>query len=614
MTILDDVKELEEHLSPCADSPLKWVVSGQPVVAVFPLAADDTNPNGGYDHTGQPSPHNKVPDSLVLWIGFDQAASRLLLMLTQRIKVSSTSKSRLMFLIVPVEALVLQLHDPSFWNLSKEKLSPSLFDVPSDAKSAQGSRLLKMSFSIDASSKTHVVMPAHKYEGDVPRHSLSLLRKLKALSESSHFELFTSHNSWIQAELFKTRNMLQTACLKTPKLDLQKLYPGPRDGGLDNWEEQGWHDRDDGKLEQAEASVSRRPKKRGRGTAQAIYKRHRQLSSSPEARPPPYRQLPTSSSDPHFHDDSPLLRPSPVPECASAAAASAVHPSHHQSNRDKTRPTYKPTTEQCHDVSDSPRHEPATGTMIHPSAHAHHATPIQDYNSVATGTSVPGFRAIPRSSTPETTAHACLDNTSLSVVPETPVANPAVPSHDLDCDHGNSIVPQTEIAILLSHLWDICPYIHFVFIAELLELSTTSITDLEAFRKLRVVSMDAFLCHIANTSPVPSLSGQPSIDQKNILDREIRSLLTWLSILDPMADLNMFPSLAELARLKEQLVRMCTADDTDPDEYEGLLTKFKTLKAMAVTTSSTQYGAKFLQRENGIVARMLEAKERIWDC
>jgi hypothetical protein len=184
-----DIQKLELHIQVRPTGSFTWVVCGQPVVAVFPLAPDDTNGHAR-DHIGQPSPHNAVPHDLLPWIGLDQAANRLLLTLTQRTRLSSTRRSRLMLLIVPVETLSVQVHEPSFWTVDQKKLPVALFYVPSDVESAQASRLLKMSLSLGTGCKSPVVMLDPEYRGDVSRHSFSLLHKLKALSESSRFNLF----------------------------------------------------------------------------------------------------------------------------------------------------------------------------------------------------------------------------------------------------------------------------------------------------------------------------------------------------------------------------------------------------------------------------------------
>lgn len=135
-----------------------------------------------------------------------------------------------MFLIVPVETLTVEVHEPTLWTSDQRKLPLALFDAPSDVESAQASRLLQMSFSLGTECKSRVVMPGLRYEGDVSRHSLLLLRKLKALSESSRFDLFTNHNTWTQQGLLKAQQLLRTSNPVTPDLDLKDLYPGPRDG------------------------------------------------------------------------------------------------------------------------------------------------------------------------------------------------------------------------------------------------------------------------------------------------------------------------------------------------------------------------------------------------
>lgn len=81
MAEIEDMQQLELDVQTCVTGSFTWVVHGQPVVAVFPAAPDPTDAHAR-DYTGRPSPHNAVPHNLLLWIGHDQAAKRLLVTLT----------------------------------------------------------------------------------------------------------------------------------------------------------------------------------------------------------------------------------------------------------------------------------------------------------------------------------------------------------------------------------------------------------------------------------------------------------------------------------------------------------------------------------------------------
>lgn len=581
MAVIADMQQLELHVQECSTGSFTWVVRGQPVVAVFPTAPHSTQRHN-LDHTGQPSPHNAVPHDLLLWIGLDQAASRLLLTLTQRIRVSSKRTSRLMFLIVPVETLTLELHEPTLQVLDQQKFPLALFDAPGDVQSTQASRLLQMSFSLGMKCKSRVVMPGLGYAGDMSRHSLSLLRKLKALSESSHFDLFTNHNTWTQQGLVKAQSLLQTTRLVTPSLDLKGLYAGSRDGSWDNWEEQGWHDRDEGDPNKVKSTVLRAKKhRRGRGTAQQVYKRHKQSSPSPSTRPPPYQDS----------RSSPAIPSSPVHD-----GPSATHVDCHDDNLPKCQGMLGSTGEMPREL----RSESRSTTLLDPLEIAGLHDVHIDLPTITSSCLQSPLRspALPG-------AKECLLGSALSsAVPGTPAASSIVSSPD---DRDQSAIPSDmEFRLSMPHLWSLCPDAHYIFIVELLKLGSATKTNAKEFRKIRVAFMNTFLSYlVTNRSSAPT--SRLAILRR--LDSEISSLLTWLSILDSTADMLVLSSLVRMAVLKQQLVQLGTVTASDTEGYLEIVRMFQQTKSVVVTTACTSFGDRILKGERNIAVEMLQAKQ-----
>lgn len=314
MDSYDDIMDVHNKLL-MGKSDLDWVIKGQPVVALFSKDRQEER-----QHLGQPSRHNQVSDTLLLWIGLNQQTGQLLVTLTQRIKVSTTRKARLYIIVVPAESLELKSAAPSFWSLSEENIPLALIDMPTDERSAQTARLLHMSFSLRGRNKSRVIMPAQQYTGPLRPQSVSLLRRLKTLSEVSCFDLFTNHNSWTQLGLHKTGAMLDDAIAITPSLHLASVYPGPRDGGFDLWEKQGYHE--PGATGMIEKDMSTSHGKLGTiGPGSNNTSKRRRIRSVDHSPPPPPYHPPSPPSRPlsadiHAGSVNPavVVPDSPVPE------------------------------------------------------------------------------------------------------------------------------------------------------------------------------------------------------------------------------------------------------------------------------------------------------------
>jgi hypothetical protein len=92
-------------------------------------------------------------------------------------------------------------------------------------------------FTLSTKHENRVLLMDLRLGGDVSVDSSLLLRKLKALSESSHFDLFTNYNSWTQQDLTRVKHLLQTAYPVIQNLDSQDLYSRPRNGSWDKWKD-----------------------------------------------------------------------------------------------------------------------------------------------------------------------------------------------------------------------------------------------------------------------------------------------------------------------------------------------------------------------------------------
>ncbi|THZ23217.1 hypothetical protein D6C91_03729 [Aureobasidium pullulans] len=252
-------------------APLSWVVADCPVVAVY-----DNKIIQESGFLGQPLDRNGCGDILRLWIGSNQVTREMLVTLTIRIRASPVRKKtrrqgRLMFLIVPAESL--RLHSTCIDYSSIKMLPQCLLDVPNDVKSAK-TQLLHMSLDL-GSTNSDVIMPEYQCRPNVMPQAMVLLRKLKLLSESSSFQLYTNQDGAIQAALQNVSTMLAgSVSITTPSVVLTGFYPGGRSACRNLWHEQGWlGDEDTNHNDQKRIEAS--------GT------KHKEIVKSHDPQPPP---------------------------------------------------------------------------------------------------------------------------------------------------------------------------------------------------------------------------------------------------------------------------------------------------------------------------------------
>jgi hypothetical protein len=222
------------------DDPLPLVVRDQPVVALF---EDSTTKEK--DSLGQVSDRNSCSDILRLWIGFDQKTSKLFIALAiwigaKRSRNKNNRTGRLMFLVIPAETLTLKSACDDYDKFAKE-LPTNISDKPFDDKSGK-CKLLRMSFEID-SPNSYVIMPQYKRQANATNQQMALLRKLKSLSESTRFELFTNYDETTSAAIQNLCN-IQGGMAVTPSVILEELYSNKQSGCIGMWVAQGWRERD----------------------------------------------------------------------------------------------------------------------------------------------------------------------------------------------------------------------------------------------------------------------------------------------------------------------------------------------------------------------------------
>ncbi|THV98692.1 hypothetical protein D6D03_05084 [Aureobasidium pullulans] len=252
--------------------PLSWVVADCPVVAVY-----DNKIIQESEFLGQPLDRNGCGDILRLWIGSNQVTREMLVTLTIRIRASPVRKKtrrqgRLMFLIVPAESL--RLHSTRIDYSSLKKLPQCLLDVPNDVESAK-TQLLHISLDLGSTS-SDVIMPEYQCRPNVMPQAMVLLRKLKLLSESSSFQLYTNQDGAIQAALQDVSTMLAGSdSITTPSVVLTGFYPGGRSASRNLWHEQGW-------LEDEDTNHNDQKRIEASGT------KHKEIVKSHDPQPPPY--------------------------------------------------------------------------------------------------------------------------------------------------------------------------------------------------------------------------------------------------------------------------------------------------------------------------------------
>jgi hypothetical protein len=160
--------------------------------------------------------------------------------------MTRVKKHRLFFLYLPTVSLKPDVRDPAIWLLSDHTAPKELVtDVAKKQPEGQKSRLLLMDSKIET-NKSWVIMPQYPSTCKLSSDAASTLRKLKTLSGTCTFDLFTGHDSWIQQAFLKAEGLLNTKDgISGPKIEYSRSYPEGRAATTGCWGLQGLHDASD---------------------------------------------------------------------------------------------------------------------------------------------------------------------------------------------------------------------------------------------------------------------------------------------------------------------------------------------------------------------------------
>jgi hypothetical protein len=630
---------------------MRWIIEGLPVVALFPqIGRKQLVP------LGQISSHNNNMDALKLWIGAGDEPDELLITLTLRINVGSDrrkrknarSQSRLMFLVVSSKSLTLASKEVAYDDLTTNDGLRGLVDVPSDAKSGQCT-VLDLSFTLEA-ARSYVIMMEEPIGHSLQPQPLTLIRRFKRLSEVSTFSLFASPGSSIQSSVNDVRAMLQTASLamRTPEFDLQGIYAGNRRGAINVWTGQGWTP-DDKEVDSAadhDAVCSSPPpaymprsSPHGASTIQnktlCISPCDRLFSSRAHTPSPSAQQILSSNytadllvglsthsttRDADFAESKSVTNTytrgthrtiaqtlSPVSQRSCAKERNAIGPPSSSSIIDTpTRKRRFQPTRWSVDESDAKRSTPASiprpqhNISSSPEGYMHYRGMIFQAVTMQSPTEA-DVVSLPSLYSPKPQ--------SISIMSATPPG----PDASLSTTFAASPVSYHETMTLwLIRAWELRPYAHYTFIAELLRLGDAAHkNDADSFHDCLVACTVALAQHCAREGMHTAQPYASSLITEGVAYKTLCSLTSWLYTLDTRAELNPLPDLARFAVLQQKSIeppRMHGA------EYRDLVSACTRLRASIISGACVKLGNRVLEQSEkalcDIVLRMSEEERR----
>lgn len=662
-----DIDALSDKLS--TTEPLSWIIADCPVVALF-----DNNSTDNLQSLGQPLDRNSCGDLLRLWVGINEKTRELLLTLTIRIRVSPVRKKtrrqgRLMFMVVPSNTLQLRTAVVDYNDLGN-KLSQHLFDMPTDTQSAM-SKLLHLSFDT-GTYMSDVIMPAFQCRSNVMPQAMSLLRKLKSLSETSSFQLYTNLEESRQIAAQHVSNiLLERHPMITPSIDIRGFYPGGRSACKNMWANQGW----------LEAEIKEAP-----GTDSDVEKNQKELhiSFSPQP-PPPYepKSVPnhvSTSPDRREVLSSPRTKVSvsehglPATESPSNSSH-ARSASHHQSRQlraDKLGPAPTETAQvsaRARDHSPStPRKTLSSGytaTFLSGFPDQSPLAQIRDRaeaqsRAVATGISCPSVQVIASSvdervsNSDDASTHANTPNDILDRVPDSlnrkrlatysleagtsetvkrlalsrqshqpPLLNvlhagfsPTIPD-TVSYHNGDTAQPTIENSIATDQSDRLTQWLNHAwrYCPTAHYLFVTELLRYGSVLSSDHSQDDVTICHVSCTLALVAHCTKRMLaeDSNRVsadceVDVETRALVRWLYMLRPGADMELFPSLLRLSILSQQSLLVSHTNE----EHDALTASSKRQQAEIVSQACMKYGAELLQRNpSNLVSKMLREEERV---
>lgn len=633
------IRLLEPQLLPCCN--LDWLVYGQPVIALFSKSGNSAYTAFDREYLGQPSRHTRG-QSLKLWIACAcDDTNRLLVVLTQEIQVSSGKKPRIFYLCISVESLAVDTASSAYWTMSDGVVPLYATDQPDNAKPDQTSRLLRTSFS--PAAKSWVVMPDFPHIGRVSDESMSLLRKLKALSQAPCFDLFTTHDSWTYRSLLRLKAILSNSTVTGFNINYNNFYPGGRRAIVDSWESQGWRpleDRCEGGKDMGHPAYRKGSKRKHDAISNVVPSGDRSLPPPPYDLPEPDLSSVVASGAASEAAPGSVLGsfPGSAPDAASTASfdmaavlanecaesgqgsvLSEVYPR----GRSISLPleiTPKPLSPNfafspiASGVASAITPEPTTPVPVA-------AVFSSPFRSVALSLQIDYSSAAPNSAAtppPQAPPHY-ICKTPLSHIPETP------PNYTLSACKEIALSTTNSWSILTNWLATLLkryPYLHYICITELLALgSGIRKGDAEdTIRRLRARCLASFLDQVTDYDYL-------EVEHKfmNNGSSELEELVSWLLLLNPDGDLMFLEQLSEASKAlkdvqKSEHIRGLAAtprssdgalfDRPDHKDEYAAVNEFMICKASIILDACMAFGDSILgQSKHDIKDRMLKEME-----
>lgn len=659
-----DIDALADKLR--TTSPLLWIVKDCPVVALF-----KSNRTEDLDSLGQPLDRNGCGDLLRLWIGMNQDTRQLFVTLTIRIRVSPVRKKtrrqgRLMFLVVPSTSLQLRSSVVDYIDLDKQ-LSQCLFDMPSDTQSAK-CELLQISIDLGP-HVSDVIMPEYQCRSNVSPQAMALLRKLKSLSEASSFQLYTNQEASKQAAIEHVSNiLLDGPSLITPSIDLQGFYPGGRSACKNMWSDQGWLEAEDSKLAGKESPVQSNQKESSNlfepqpppPYEPDIVPNHASTPTSADRLPslPPtitpvcqqgLSDLPATAFLGNNTPDRPLdtfgrvytnpneftptgidhlsgrvPQPSPsTPEASLSSGYTATFlsgfPSQSSLRKIREAAQSKALSVKspglsvqvtASSVGDRALHDDHTSTRAN--------TPSDTLSHVPDSTT---RKRLSSSSIEEDAGNTSKRQTLVHQSQQTILINnaradfsPTIPD-TVSYLEDRSLVPTNalgssepgdQLSQWLSKAWQFCATAHYLFITELLSYGN-ALAGSSSQDQIVSCHVGCTLALLVHCTKQKLAEESDSMNTDCTIDTELRALLRWLHVLQPGADMDLFPELLQLSVLSHRLLYGFQTKKN----YDLLATRFQQQKAKIVSQACMRYGAKLLQNSpSNTVSMMLREVQR----
>lgn len=584
------------------DDRLKWAVKKHAVIVTWREETDQ----GKHTlwHLGDRTPHNQEPSQLYIWIGEDVVNSRLLIVLSIRIRLRSSSKAvpRQMFLVIPSESLHIESTTPTYEQISRHDVPHMLVDQPSDKSTADLARILHISFSLGSDTSNKVIMPKAESQRPTVGQPLLLLENLRSLSKARKFNVYLNFNTYAQQHLNTLSPRLEKGNLMTPSIDLTSMYAG-RGGAINNWSAQGLLEDD-----QNVSSMFKRRKLVRDGDAQVI---------APDQPPPPYSNrggqtcVPRSCTPVSFHlsnDSGSCVPETPLMPQGEGVRHSCTIPDHlvdaalHDNdtlpgNIPLAASGSTPFDAPLPIEPDSPACAPLQADALFP------ARALLSVNDPVPAANV----VLPVSESPQAIAPRFNSASSTNF----PIATDSCQADPL------SKRVRTDMCWWLIKAWTTCPDAHFLFIANLLCIGAAAqANDNILYDKHRAACTTELLYYNAKNKdrsyPTTGIDvlcrtgrrATAAFREKAVKQETARSIL-WMNIINPNADILLIKDC--LARWAEQgfrLIEFGEDGNGSLDAYATLLKDFNRLKALCVMEACLYFGKEAMASAEEIMVKM----------